>query len=75
MFQLNDIENISLIKTLPSMDYKSSTISSNLNSELKTLLNLINESINSGQKESDYLSITMLSELSFIINNGLIELP
>lgn len=75
LFQLNDIENISLIKTFPSMDYKSSTISNNLNSELKTLLDLLNESINSAQKEADYLSVTLLSKLSFIINNGLIELP
>ena len=75
IFQLGDIETISLIKTLPSMDYKSTTITSNLNSELKTIITLINESLVSAQKENDYQTIVLLGELSFTINKAVIDIP
>jgi len=75
IFQLGDIESISLIKTLPSMDYKTSTITNNLKNELKTIVNLINETIASAQKENDYQTIFILSEFSFIINKSNLEMP
>jgi len=75
IFQLGDIENISIIKTLPSMDYKANTITNNLNIELKAIANLINESLASAQKENDYQTIITLSNLLFAINKHLLNIP
>ena len=75
IFQLGDIETISLIKTLPSMDYKASTISGNINNEFKTIIKLINETLTSAQKENDYQTIYILSEIQFKMNKALIEIP
>lgn len=75
IYQLNDIESISLIKTLSSMDYKINTVNNNLNKELKTIKKLVNESIQNSYKEGDYSSIIVLSELLSITNKALLYLP
>lgn len=75
IYQLNDIENISLIKTIPSMDYKITTIQTNLNKELNIIKKLVNETITSAYKENDYYTVTLLSELLFNINNDLLNFP
>lgn len=75
IFQIGDIENISLIKTLPSMDYKASTINNNLNNELKIISKLINETLISAQKENDYQTINILSKMQYLINKSIIEIP
>lgn len=73
IYQLNDIENISLIKTIPSMDYKITTVQTNLNKELNIIKKLVNEAITSAYKENDYYTVTLLSELLFNINNDLLN--
>lgn len=74
IFELSDIENISLIKTLPSMDYKTSIINSNMKIELNSLYNQTNESLIEIKKNDDYQSINLLNELLFIIKTSLIEI-
>lgn len=73
IYQLTDIESVSLIKTLASMDYKSSIVIANLINEFKILKNLINETIINAQKENDYQSINILSNLLYEINKVLID--
>lgn len=73
IYQLTDIENISLIKTLASMDYKPSTIVNNITKEFKILKNLVNEAINNAKKENDYLTINILSNLLYEINKTLLN--
>lgn len=73
IYQLADIENISLIKTLASMDYKPSTIVNNITKEFKILKNLVNETINNAKKENDYLTINILSNLLYQINKSLLN--
>jgi DNA-binding ferritin-like protein len=73
IFQLGDIESISLIKTLASMDYKTSTVLSNILNEFKIIKNLINETIATAQKENDYKSINILSDLLYEINKVLLN--
>lgn len=73
IYQLTDIENISLIKTLASMDYKPSTIVNNITKEFKILKNLVNEAINNAKKENDYLTINILSNLLYEINKSLLN--
>ncbi len=68
IYQLGDIENISLIKTLASIDYKPSMIINNITKEFNTLKSLINESISISEKEKDYQTINILSNLLFDIN-------
>lgn len=63
LYQLNDIENISLIKTLPSIDYKTSIALTNINNELKIIKKLIHEAIDNADKEGDYTTIITLSDL------------
>lgn len=75
IYQLGDIENISLIKTLPSMDYKSPLVNSNIIKELKIIINLINDSVNSAQKENDYQTINLLSDMQYDINGILLNIP
>lgn len=75
IYQLGDIENISLIKTLPSMDYKSSVVISNINKELKIIIDLINESITSAQKENDYQTINLLANMQYEFNEFLLDIP
>ena len=75
IYQLNDIENISLIKTLSSIDYKINTVNANLNNEFKTLKKLICESIENALKEQDFSTISILSELLFNINRMLMNMP
>ena len=71
IFQFSDIENISLIKTLTSIDYKPSTVINNIIIEFKTLKNLTNETITNAQKENDYQSIVILSNLLYEFNKVL----
>lgn len=73
IYQLGDIENISLIKTLASQDYKPSTVINNIINEFKILKNIINETILNAQKENDYQSITILSNLLYEINKVLLN--
>ena len=73
IFQIGDIENISLIKTLASIDYKPSTIVNNLANEFKIIKNLINDTITSAEKENDYQSINLLSDLLYDINKVLLN--
>ena len=68
IFQLGDIENISSIKTLASMDYKPSTVVANIVREFKILKTLIEESIENSKKESDYQSINVLSSFLYEVN-------
>ena len=74
IYQLGDIENISLIKTLPSIDYKINTIISNINNELKIIKKLINESIENALKEQDFSTVFILSELLFNVNKIIVSL-
>ena len=74
IYQLSDIENISLIKTLPSIDYKINTIISNINNELKIIKKLINESIENALKEQDFSTVFILSELFFNVNKIIVSL-
>jgi len=71
IFQLNDIENISLIKTLTSIDFKEATVSNNIKSEYKILKNLVIETINNAKKEDDIVTINLLSDLLYIIDDTL----
>jgi len=73
IFQLGDIESISLIKTLASIDYKPSTIANNLVKEFKTLKEITNETLMNAQKENDYNSIDVLSDLLHDINSVLLN--
>ena len=73
IYQVGDIESISSIKTLASMDYKVSTILNNLINEFKMIKSLINETITNAQKENDYITITTLSDLLYQINNFLLH--
>lgn len=73
IYQLADIENISLIKTLASMDYKPSTIVNNITKEFRTLKNLVNDAINNAKKENDYVTINILSNLLYEINKSLLN--
>lgn len=73
IYQIGDIENISLIKTLASIDYKPSTVINNITNEFKVLRNLINETIGNAQKENDYKSINTLSSLLYEINKFLLN--
>lgn len=72
IFEFQDIENISLIKTLTSQDYKSSTVINNIINEFNVLKKIINDSISSAQKENDYLTTTVLSNLLYEINKTLL---
>lgn len=71
IYQLGDIENISKIKTLASIDYKPSSITNNIVNEFKILKNLINDSISTAEKEKDYQAINILSNMLFDINKVL----
>ena len=73
IYQLNDIENISLIKTLASMDYKISTVINNLVNEFNILKKLIKETIENASKEHDHYSIDTLSNLMHKVNVVLLE--
>lgn len=75
LYQLGDIETISIIKTIPSMDYKSITVINNINNELKIIKKLIKEAIESSSKENDYSSIVLLSNLLYIIDKTLHHMP
>lgn len=72
IFEFQDIENISQIKTLASQDYKITTIISNLTKELNVLKRIINEAISCAQKENDYKTIILLSNLLSDINETLL---
>lgn len=73
VYQLNDIENISLIKTLASMDYKPSMVINNIIKEFNILKNLINETIDNANKENDYYSIDILSKMLYEVNIILVD--
>ena len=73
IYQLGDIENISLIKTLASIDYKTSTVINNIINEFRILKTLITETINNAQKENDYQSINLLSNLLYDVNSVLLN--
>lgn len=73
IYHLGEIENISLIKTTTSMDYKISTVISSITNEFKILKNLINETISNAQKENDYQTINLLSNLLYEINKVLLN--
>ena len=73
VYQLNDIENISLIKTLASMDYKPSMVINNIIKEFNILKNLINETIDNANKENDYYSIDILSKMLYEVNIVLVD--
>lgn len=75
ILQLGDIETISLIKTLPSMDYKGATISVNMNKEFKIINNLIEEAISSALKENDYQTITILSKMQYKLSSAILDIP
>lgn len=75
IFHIEDIENISLIKTMASMDYKTNIILNNLNSEMKSIIKLTNEAISNAQKENDYQTILVLSKLLLNLNKSIIEIP
>ena len=70
---MNDIENISLIKTLASMDYKPSMVINNIIKEFNILKNLINETIDNANKENDYYSIDILSKMLYEVNIILVD--
>lgn len=73
IFEFQDIENISLIKTLASQDYKPTTIISNVINEFNILKKIINDSITSSQKENDYQTIIILSNLLYELNKVLLH--
>lgn len=73
IYQIGDIDNISLIKTLTSMDYKPSIVINNILTEFKTLKNLIKETIIIAQKENDFYTINILSNLLHEINDVLLH--
>ena len=73
IFELGDIESISLIKTLASIDYKPSTVANNIVNEFKVLKNAINETLANAQKENDYQTISVLSGLLYEINKVLLN--
>ena len=73
IFQLGDIESISLIKTLASIDYKPSTIANNIVKEFKILKGLTTETLINSQKENDYQTISALSDLLYEINKVLLN--
>lgn len=75
IYQILDIENISLIKTLPSIDYKINTMISNLREELKILNKITTESIENSLKEQDYNAVLILSKLSFNLNKIIKQMP
>ena len=68
IYQIGDIENISSIKTIASMDYKASTIIVNVTNDFKIIKGLINETITNAQKENDYITINVASNLLYHIN-------
>ena len=68
LYQLNDIENISLIKTLPSMDYKYNQIIKNITHELTIIKNLIKTVIENASREGDYSTIFILASPLFKID-------
>lgn len=72
IFEFQDIENISQIKTLASQDYKSSTVTHNIVKELTILKKIITEVIANAQKENDYQTINLLSNLTYDINANLL---
>ena len=74
IFELQDIENISLIKTLASQDYKVSTVVNNIANEFNIIKKIINEAIMSSQKENDYYTINTLSEIQHNLNIVLLSL-
>lgn len=73
IYQFSDIENVSLIKTLASIDYKPSTIATNIANEFKILKSLVNEALINSQNENDYTSVNILSELLYEINKILLN--
>lgn len=73
IFDFQDIENISQIKTFASQDYKITTILTNIISEFNILKRIINESISCAQKENDYQTITFLSNLLYDVNKTLLQ--
>jgi DNA-binding ferritin-like protein len=73
IFELTDIENISQIKTVASIDYKETTINMNIYEEFKTIVNLINEVINCAIGEQDYYCINTLSQIKNDINKIIIK--
>lgn len=73
IYQLGDIENISLIKTLASIDYKPSIVLNNILKELTILKKLTEETIDTASKENDYFSIYLLSKVLYEINFILLD--
>lgn len=63
VYNLNDIETISMVKTLPSMDYKINIIENNIRKDLSIIKNIMNEIIDNAKKENDYLTIHILCDL------------
>ena len=73
IYQLTDIDNISLIKTQVSQDYKPSVAITNIVKEFKTIKNLIIETLTIAQKENDYKTIITLSDLLYEVNKVLLN--
>ena len=73
IYQLGDIENISKIKTLASIDYKPSVVTNNIVNEFRILKSLINDTLSTAEKEKDYQTINVLSDLLFYTNKVLLN--
>ena len=75
VFQLDDIELISIIKTNVSTEYKENIVIDNLKNEINIIISLIKDIISKIDINKNYEILTILSNISYQLKSSLLELP
>lgn len=74
IFNLNDLELTSSIKTHISQDYKEESVTESINNEIDIILNLIKDIISKTTPTGDYETINILSNISYDLKTLLLSI-